>query len=203
MMNVRTEESPRSFLSPREVAELLMVAPVTVRVWAQRGLIKALLTPGGHRRFLRTEVERFARERGLRLKRRAAMRGPRILIVDDDRQLAGYLQALLEGCGSETGPAVTEVAHDGFEAGCKIQLFQPDVMLLDLMMPGIDGFKVCERVKNDPLTRHVRIIAITGYPTPENIQRIVTAGAEACLAKPLDAKTLLAAIDLRVIADAA
>lgn len=180
--------SRRSYLTPQEVAALLMVSPVTVRQWAQRGLLRAELTPGGHRRFLLDEVERFAGERGLSLHWPGA-ESRRILVVDDDHQLAAYLSALLEAGG---GAVEVEAAHDGFEAGRKVDSFRPDVLLLDLMMPGLDGFAVCRRLKGDPGTRAIRVLAMTGYHTPENAQRILAEGAEACLAKPFTAEELFA-----------
>ena len=176
----------RSYLTPQEVAGLLMVSPVTVRQWAQRGLLRAELTPGGHRRFLLDEIERFASERGLSLHWPAA-ESRRVLVVDDDELLASYLSALLEAGGA--GVEVS-TARDGFDAGHKVHNFQPDVLLLDLMMPGLDGFGVCRRLKADPHTRAIRIIAMTGYHTPENAQRILAEGAEACLAKPFSAEEL-------------
>ncbi len=180
----------KSYLTPNDVARLLMVSPVTVRQWAQKGSLSALTTPGGHRRFLRHDVERFARERGV------ALQPPegdalRILIVDDDRQLAGFLVELF---ASQDEPVSTQTAHDGFEAGAKVQTFRPHIMLLDLMMPELDGFGVCRQMQQDPNTKAVRIIAMTGYYTAGNVQRILAAGAEACLPKPLPNDDLLEAI---------
>jgi len=178
-------------LTPQQVAELLMVSPVTVRQWAQKGELKALITPGGHRRFRLRDVERFGQQRGISLQLRDEVQ--RILVVDDDPQLSGYLVELL---GSLSEPIETEVAKDGFDAGRKVLTFRPDIVLLDLMMAGLDGFEVCRRLKQDPATRDVRIIAMTGYPSPGNIERICAAGAEACLAKPISVQALLDAIGL-------
>jgi len=181
-----------SYLTPSQVAELLFVAPVTVRQWARKGWLNAEMTAGGHRRFLKSEVERFARERGLRLHY-GGEGGLRLLVVDDDPQFAAYLVELLRD-----QEAVDEVATaaNGFEAGIMTYEFHPNVVLLDLMMPGLDGFSVCSRLKQDPATRHIRVIAMTGYSTEENRQRILEAGAEHCLAKPFDAHQLLAAIGI-------
>ncbi len=182
----------KPYLTPIEVAELLMVSPVTVRQWAQKGLLNAATTPGGHRRFLRREVERFARQRGL------ALQPPegdtmRILIVDDDKLVAESLEALFQ----EFSDSVTvEVAYDGFDAGQKILGFQPHVVLLDLVMPGLDGFQVCARLKADPTTKASRIIAMTTFPSRDNVRRILEAGAEICLSKPLNVETLLDTIGL-------
>lgn len=185
MPNRQSKENT-DYLTPAEVAKLLLVAPVTVRQWAQKGWIQADQTAGGHRRFLRHEVERFARERGLTLHFQRSD-NLRVLIVDDDPQVSRYLTELL--CSAD-GIAEIEAAADGFEAGTKVRSFQPDVILLDLMMPGMDGFSVCQILKADPATRGIRVIAMTGYPTLENEQRILQAGAEYCLHKPFERSEL-------------
>ena len=183
-----------SYMTPGDVAKLLLVAPVTVRQWAQKGWLRAEQTAGGHRRFLKREVERFARERGMTLHY-PKRGGHRVLIVDDDAQIQRYLRELLE-----TRDEITEVATaaDGFEAGLKVRSFKPDFILLDLMMRALDGFSVCRLLKDDPATRSIRIVAMTGYHTPENVQRILDAGAERCLAKPFERQELYQALDIDV-----
>ena len=161
---------------------MLMVSPITVRQWAAKGLLKAELTLGGHRRFMWHEIERFARENGLSLQRADSDRISRLLIVDDDRQVASFLAEALDTCEGLT----IETAADGFEAGIKVQQFNPEVVLIDLMMPGLDGFEVCRRLKADAVTRGIRLIAMTGMPSPENTERAVSAGAERCRGKPFD-----------------
>lgn len=189
---MKQQKKTKSYLTPNEVAQLLMVSPVTVRQWAQKGQLHALTTPGGHRRFTRQEVERFAREYDIALQPSAGD-GMRILIVDDDRQFAGYLVELLSGV---SGDIVVETAGDGFEAGRKVETFQAHVVLLDLMMPGMNGFEVCRLLKDEPATKATRIIALTAYPSQENVEKILAAGAEVCLGKPIEADSLLAAIGI-------
>lgn len=182
-----TQEKP--YLTPREAAELLMVAPATLRVWTDKGLLKAQTTAGGHRRFPRDELEQFQRQRGLGSKGRQIRQ---ILIVDDEAPLTRYLTALLGGIAGVS----TAVANDGFSAGRLVQTFRPDTLLLDLMMPGLNGFDVCRQIKADPATQGIRIVAMTGYSTPENAERILAAGAAACLGKPLEEDLLLQTLDL-------
>ncbi len=184
----------KQYLAPSEVADLLMVSPVTVRQWAQKGLLKALNTPGGHRRFTWREVENFAKQRGLTLLP-PQHDSLRILVVDDDPQLRTYFKELLSNIAEDV---ITEVAEDGFEAGRLVQSFQPNVVLLDLMMPGVNGFSVCKQLKEDPGTRSIKIIAMTGYYTQENVDRIKLAGAEDCLRKPIEHAKLLSAIGINI-----
>jgi excisionase family DNA binding protein len=183
----------KTHLTPNEVAELLMVNPVTVRQWAARGLLRSLTTPGGHRRFLLSDVEEFARSRGATPVARNSGRPDRILIVDDDpnvgRLIAGFIQ-------ERDARVETEIARDGFEAGVKVESFRPHALVLDLMMPGMDGFEVCRRLRARPTLNHIRIVAVTGFASPENVDRILAAGADACLPKPLDSERLLLELGL-------
>ena len=188
-MAKRTE---RIYLTPLEVAELLMVSTASVRLWATKGLLPAQTTAGGHRRFLTRDIEAFAKERGISIDARSSG-DLKLLIVDDDAQLAAYLRELLDG---RPGIEALEVAVDGFDAGQKIQTFQPNVVLLDLMMPGMDGYEVCARLKGDEGTQDIRVIVMTGYCSQENIERMLSAGAEVCLSKPLDKIALFDALGI-------
>ncbi len=189
-MKVNKQTNVKSYYAPNELAKLLMVSPVTVRYWANKGWIRAELTPGGHRRFSRKEVERFARARGISLHRPASD-GLRILIVDDEPDICAELAELLKA----SLPGVsTKSAYSGFEVGMSVVTFHADIVLLDLMMPQMDGFEVCRQLRSDSMSSRVRVIAMTGYYTEENARRIIEAGAECCLKKPLDTAELFAAI---------
>lgn len=181
------DNQDESYLTPGQVAKLLMVSPAAVRLWAEKGEIKALTTPGGHRRFLPSEVERFSKERGLVAIKKHKMKLS-VLIVDDDIQFTNYLTKLLNKFPEKVD---VEVANDGFGAGLKVREQEPDVVLLDLMMPGLDGFTVCQRIKSNSITSEIRVIAMTGYPLAENVEKILAAGAEVCLPKPIDKNELL------------
>ena len=187
-----TAVDSKDYYTPNEVAQLFMVSPVTVRQWAQKGLLNAALTAGGHRRFLHQELIRFAVERGLTLNWPGAGQA-KILIVEDDDQVAGFLYEFLQ---CRPGVEAVDIAESGFEAGRKVQSFNPNLVLLDLMMPGMDGFAVCHNLKADPATRGIRVLAMTGYPSAENIERIMDAGAEVCLSKPIDTARLLELLQL-------
>lgn len=177
----------KPYLTPTDVAELLMVSPITVRQWAARGLLKAELTPGGHRRFLLQEVERFASARGVEIGRGETTDTTRVLVVDDDPQGLRFIAELLA-----LYPGIeTACAQDGFNAGKMVHSFKPDVLLLDLYMPALDGFAVCRQLKEEPATRDLRVITMTGNPSTENLRRSLEVGAEACLGKPLDTHRLL------------
>ena len=174
----------KDFLTPNEVASLLMVSPITVRQWAQKGILEAQTTAGGHRRFARRIVERFARERGIDIPGS----GERLLIVDDNRQFNDYLKALFS---AQVQDLQVFSAYDGFEAGRLVQQHKPGIVLLDVMMPGIDGIEVCRTLKSDPETAHIRVVAMTGYHSPELENKMLAAGAEVLLRKPFSSDEVL------------
>jgi len=179
-----TTMSKNQILTPNQVAELMMVSPATVRQWASKGSLNALTTPGGHRRFRMSDIRLFAQKKGMTLNTKDENNVKvSVLIVDDDKQFAGYLKELIKSLNDNIK---VKLAYDGFETGRLIHTFQPDLVLMDLMMPMMDGFDTCKSIKSDPETENIRIIAMTGFGSEENIARICKLGAEECLLKPID-----------------
>ncbi len=176
------------YLTPKEVANLLMVSPVTIRQWAQKGELKAHTTRGGHRRFLKEDVDTFAASHNMLV---ADADKIRILIVDDDTALAGFLEEFFE---VNEGDFEVKVVHDGFTAGSYIHSFQPNVLLIDIMMPGVNGIEVCRYLKDNEETQHIEIIAMTGFPSKQNVDGVLKAGAKECLSKPLNTSSLIHAV---------
>ena len=84
-------------------------------------------------------------------------------------------------------------ASDGFEAGIKTATFRPDLLILDLVMPNMDGVRLCEAVRTSPETRHIHILVVTGFA--ENIDRALRAGADCFMAKPFSVRVLKQKVD--------
>ncbi|MEM7220994.1 MAG: response regulator [Pseudomonadota bacterium] len=184
-----------NWLTPTEVADALGVAAVTVRQWAQKGLLPARVTAGGHRRFDAAIVVEFARARGMPiggvLRESSANR---LLVVDDDERFNGFL---CEALRSEHPELELSRAFDGFDAGRMVQRHAPAIVLLDIMMPGLDGIEVCRRIKQDPETARTRVIGMTGHHTDSLETRMLSVGAEVLLRKPFALHELFAACGWR------
>jgi excisionase family DNA binding protein len=180
--------STKKYLTSAEAAEILMVSPVTLRQWAQKGLLPSVATAGGHRRFLPEEIERFARERGISAPAAAGGRPRRILIADDD---STYREILAAAIRRKAPDIELHLAADGFEAGMMTQTAQPDTFLLDLNMPGLNGTDVCRRLRAQPATCAARLVIITGLLTPEVAAEIQDAGADASIEKAVDTGPIL------------
>jgi len=115
----------------------------------------------------------------------------RILCVDDEPLNLSLLEAMLSPLGYDVVSAV-----NGPEALEKIQAERIDICLLDVMMPGMDGFEVCRRIKSNDLHRNTPVVMITSYADRENRIRGIEAGAEDLISKPFDSAEVLARIKM-------
>ncbi len=110
----------------------------------------------------------------------------RVLIVEDEPMVAENLQALLAAKGYET-----ELAGDGSEAIAKARAGQPDLILLDIMLPKLGGFDVCRILKADPATKAIKIVMVTGLGRMGEVETAFKNGADDYLIKPVDTARLL------------
>jgi len=169
-----------------QAAKYCAVSRKTLFRRVKSGEIKASRTPGGHYRILKKDLESYVLEKGMYPLANNLSLSKKILIVDDDPLIQKLLTKILQAHKYET-----EMAVDGFEAGAKVFKFKPGLVILDLIMPGMDGFEVCRRIKEDPDTSHIKILALTGYDTKENREKIMKAGADGYMAKPVERDVLL------------
>lgn len=109
----------------------------------------------------------------------------RVLLADDDAMIRNTLRQLLETCGY-----VVLLADDGQEALDKARTLSPDVVLLDIMMPKLDGLDVCRRLKSDPATASIPVLILTALAEHEDLIKGVAAGADEFLSKPIDREEL-------------
>lgn len=167
-----------------EVANFCNVTINAVKKWIASGKLGAFRTPGGHYRVNREDFETFVGKFKLDIKDKIFPNRRKILIIDDERDIVEFIKAAIEsldmGCTVET-------AGDGYEALIKVGDFKPELMVMDLRMPKIDGFEVCRRIKGDQNTRDIKILAVTAYGK-EDIDKILECGADYCLSKPLKLK---------------
>jgi CheY-like chemotaxis protein len=111
---------------------------------------------------------------------------PRVLIADDNPQGVELLEAYLTGMDYDI-----ETAADGEETLRKVKNWQPDLILLDIMMPKISGFEVCKRLRADPATKDIGILMVTALDQPSDVERAVDAGTDDFLTKPINKAELL------------
>ena len=122
-------------------------------------------------------------------------RKPTVLIADDDPNMAELIAAVLEDRGYmvDVARSGTEALHKLQEAGRSASQWDPlpfDVVVLDAMMPGTDGFQVCQRIKQDPILKHVPVIMLTALSSPGDKVAAVAYGADGYITKPFLPETL-------------
>jgi excisionase family DNA binding protein len=188
----KKEKKVRIF-SALEVADICGVVNQTAINWIKNGFLKAFMTPGGQYRVYADDLLDFLKSRGMRIPRELTELGveepewTKLLIVDDDESINNLLKKFLAKKMSEY---TVFQAFDGYEAGRMIAEWKPGIILLDINLPGQDGHKLCQKIKQDPALGNPVIIAITGL-TDENLERTMTLeGADGFFPKPLDFEKL-------------
>ena len=175
----------KSVFTTFEAAKICDVTPVTIQNWIDKGWLEAYRTPGGHRRVSREALLSFLEARGIPHAFPEKTGPPRVLILNEDAALAASLkEALLRdrpGCD-------VRVARDGFRAGVLYAGMKPDVVILDLNHPGVDGYEACRQIRRGEAGGDALILAIGG--SSDGRGRIPALGAAHCLPKPVDAGTI-------------
>lgn len=194
-----TRKARPDLLKISEMAEKAEVLVSTIRYYTDIGLLKtAMTTEGGHRLY----EEAPTMDRLNKIKKMVAkgltlpeiqshideeMATKKILVVDDEPEIVEFIKDLL----TDNVPHQFESASDGFSAGRLIQTFSPDLVILDLLLPGVDGFQVCKMIRNDNETKNAKILAITGYDSMDVKTKIIDSGADDYLGKPLEMQPTL------------
>lgn len=118
------------------------------------------------------------------------MASNKILIADDNPANVELLEVYLSDLDCETAVAV-----DGRDTLNKVKAFQPDLILLDIMMPKLSGFEVCKTIKDDPATGDIMVLMVTALNEPGDIERAVFAGCDDFLSKPINKLELLKRVE--------
>jgi len=162
-----------------EAAKKFGVDRRTMSRWVADGKIQSIATPGGHHRIKRMEIERLLAQNGLKKQITInTSQDKKILIVDDDDTFRKVLaQRLMRKKFN------VKTASNGFQAGLRAKDFDPDLILLDIIMEGIDGFEVCQEIKADKTLVKSKIIIMSGFDTPGNREKSLQAGADLFLSK--------------------
>jgi len=113
------------------------------------------------------------------------MAGKSILIVDDNPANMKLVRVLLSGEGYDVHTAL-----DANEALEELNSSRPDLILMDIQLPGMDGLELTRRLKSDPATRDIKIVGLTAYAMRGDEERILAAGCDGYIPKPIDTRTL-------------
>jgi excisionase family DNA binding protein len=186
-----------SYLTTGEVASRCQVSVGTVKNWIEAGELEAFRTPGRHFRIRASALRRFQAAFGFAAE---PDEGPKILVVDDQRDFVDLALATLKELLPD---ARLEGACGGYEALLRIGSFQPHLLVLDLRMPGLDGFELCRRVKETPESKGTKIVAMTGFVDGQIESAALACGADAFVSKRAGLVALGRQIKSLLAADAA
>ncbi|HUB06539.1 MAG TPA: response regulator [Myxococcales bacterium] len=182
--DLQTSIAPKArYFTSHQVGDILQVNPSSVVKWINDGILPSFRTPGGHRRIAANELVRFAEHYGMPVPEQ--LRGlarTNVLVVDDEPRFLSALRRGLEPFEDELGVLT---ADNGIEALVMIGSRKPDILILDLRMPFLDGLQVFERLREREDTRGIRIILMSGDLSPDLAERCLKRGAVACLEKPV------------------
>ena len=170
-----------------EAAKICKVSQQTIIRCFDSGQLKGFRVPGSRfRRIPRDILYKFMKDN--QIPTDALESGKRkALIVDDDEELVELIVDALEA----DGRFETRVANNGFDAGMMVKEYHPDIIVLDVMLPDINGKEVCQRVRCDTTLDDVRIVCISGMVEQDKIQDLKDSGADHFLQKPFEVDQLI------------
>jgi excisionase family DNA binding protein len=170
-----------------EVAEICKISQQTVIRCFDNGRLHGFKVPGSKfRRIPRESLVAFMKANNIPLEQLDSGRR-RVLVVDDDPAIVEMLVDLL----GRDGRFELKSAATGFDAGALTKEFHPDIMILDYMLPDINGNKVCETIRRDPDTAEMKIIVVSGAVNPSEVDSLLAAGADEFIKKPFDIEHLI------------
>ena len=171
------------WLTLGQAARFLGVAQSTIRKWSDQGRVPAFYTPGGHRRYRRSDLESFLDRSGPAGRPKP---GPLVLLVDDDAKVRELVRVNLEFEGYIVREAGS--AEEGMTA---IEEAKPDLVLLDVMMPHIDGWEMLRRVQEHYGAGAIPVVMFSGQVDAAARTQADAEGAQAFVGKPFDLQQLI------------
>ena len=179
--------SMKTVFTTGEAAKICKVSQQTIIRCFDNGTLKGFRVPGSRfRRIPRDQLFAFMKDNGIPTD--ALESGKRkVLIVDDDVELVELMVDVFE----RDGRFDVRSANNGFDAGMLVKEFRPDLVVLDVMLPDINGKEVCQRVRSDSNLEAVKIICISGLVEQDKIAELRVAGADDSLNKPFPIEKLL------------
>jgi len=181
------DERMKTVFTTGEAAKICKVSQQTIIRCFDNGQLKGFRVPGSRfRRIPREALYKFMKDNGIPTD--ALESGKRkVLLVDDDAELVELVTKVLE----EDGRFEVRVAGNGFDAGMMVKEYRPDIIVLDVMLPDINGKEVCHRVRADSTLEDVRILCISGMIEEDKIHELRLSGADDFMPKPFEFEALI------------
>ena len=179
--------SLKTVFTTGEAAKICKVSQQTIIRCFDNGTLKGFRVPGSRfRRIPRDHLYNFMKENGIPTDALESGK-KKLLIVDDDQDLVD----LMSDAFQRDGRFELRTANNGFDAGMQVKEFRPDIVVLDVMLPDLNGKLVCQHVRSDRSLDSVRILCISGMVEPSKVTELKESGANDFLQKPFTTDTLL------------
>lgn len=170
-----------------EAAEICRVSQQTIIRCFDTGRLEGFRVPGSKfRRIPRASLLKFMKENHIPLDNLESGK-KKVLIVDDDAEIVELISEVLY----RDGRFDIKTASSGYEAGMTTQQFKPDLILLDYMLPDVNGNVVCQTIKKDPAFEDIRIVIVSGVIRQDEIDQLLKSGAEDFIRKPFNIDELM------------
>lgn len=183
-------EKIKNLFTTGEAAQICNISQQTIIRCFDSGRLGGFRVPGSRfRRIPRDQLIKFMRENSIPLDNLNAQKTGKIkvLIVDDDTEIVELMVDVL----SRDGRFEIRTASSGYDAGMQTQQFMPDVIILDYMLPDVNGNIVCQTIKRNPDFENIKIIIVSGVVNQDEIQALLNAGAAEFLKKPFNIAELV------------
>jgi excisionase family DNA binding protein len=193
----------KSLLTTGDIARHCQVTQRTVHNWIRTGHLPTSRTPGRHQRIRVIDFEHFLHEHRLPAYGQGASEPApepaaepasgarrRVLVVDDDPHVRAVILRALQRLGKYEVAS----AADGFTAGLEVGRFLPDVVILDILMPHINGIEACRLIKGDPRTSDTRVLIVSALPEEDFHLQVAELGIDGWLQKPIRMVELVARV---------
>ncbi len=185
--NGAEEWAGKQVFTTGEAAELCKVSQQTIIRCFDSGRLQGFRVPGSKfRRIPRAELLRFMKTNDIPTDVLESTK-KRVLVVDDDEQI---VELFVDVLGRDDRFEV-KTARTGYDAGMLTEQFRPHLILLDYMLPDINGNLVCQRIKSNPDLSDTKVLMISGVVNQDDIQKLVDNGADGFLKKPFDVQALI------------
>jgi excisionase family DNA binding protein len=167
-----------------QISKFCNVNHRTVLYWINKNKVKAFRTPGGHSRVREADLREFLVKHDIPLPTELRNEKNHVLIVEDEVMMLDLLeQALMQDKELACSVKVSKCTS-GIDALLLMGKDPVDLIILDVFMPHLDGYEVCRRIRRNTATKDVEILAVSGNMTDEVRNKIMSCGADDCLAKP-------------------
>lgn len=186
-----TDWSDKKVFTTGEAAQVCKVSQQTIIRCFDSGRLNGFRVPGSRfRRIPREELMRFMQTNDIPIEALGSAL-KRVLVVDDDPEIASLMNDVL----GDDGRFEVRVVHNGYDAGLETERFRPHLIVLDYMLPDINGNIVCERMRDNKEFAETRVLCVSGVIEASEVDELMNSGADGFLQKPFDLRELINSIE--------